>query len=74
MAGVLLRSCWPVIRRDIPRYWGKLTEADVEAIGGQYEAFVQALRRAYGFSRVKAEDELDSYLFAFDSSQTRAAA
>jgi hypothetical protein len=65
MPRALLRELWPVIRPAAPRYWGKLTADDLDAVGGQYESFVRVLRARYGFSLVKAEDELDEYLYAF---------
>jgi hypothetical protein len=50
----------------VPRYWGKLTPADLDRVAGQFGSFVAVLRQRYGFSQVKAEDELDRYLAHFN--------
>jgi uncharacterized protein YjbJ (UPF0337 family) len=65
MARTLLAQHWPAIYRDCRTYWGKLTDDDLAAIAGQYDAFVRALRRRYGFSQPKAEDELEQFLFQY---------
>jgi hypothetical protein len=65
MTHILLRQFWGDIRRDCQNYWGKLSDGDLERIGGDYAAFVEALRRRYGFSALKAEDELERFLFRY---------
>jgi hypothetical protein len=74
MSRTLLNTCWPVVRQDARRYWGKLTADDLDLIAGQYETFVKVLRARYGFSLVKAEDELDEYLYAFAGTEVGSAA
>ena len=65
MTRQILRQHWPQIRADCRAYWGKLTDLDLDRISGEFEAFVQALRERYGFSALKAEDELDQFLFCY---------
>jgi len=65
MTGNLLRIHWLEICRDCPNYWGKLTAEDLSRIDGQFDRFVSALRRAYGFSQLKAEEELENFLFRY---------
>jgi hypothetical protein len=67
----LLKNHWGRIREDCPRYWGKLSAADLDRIDGQYERFVSALRARYGFSRLKAEDELEQFLFQYGDEPAR---
>ncbi len=65
MTGNLLRNHWLEIRRDCRVYWGKLTTEDLEQIDGQFDRFVKALRSRYGFSQIKAEEELEQFLFCY---------
>lgn len=65
MTGNLLRLHWAEICGDCRSYWGKLTEEDLVQIEGQFDRFVSALRRHYGFSQLKAEEELESFLFRY---------
>lgn len=65
MTGNLLRNHWLDIRRDCRAYWGKLTDDDLARIDGQFDRFVAALRLHYGFSPLKAEEELERFLFRY---------
>jgi uncharacterized protein YjbJ (UPF0337 family) len=73
MTTELLAQNWPAISRDCRPYWGKLTDEDLDRIGGRYEAFVRTLRQRYGFSQTKAEDELNDFLFRYDRQPAEAA-
>jgi hypothetical protein len=65
MTGNLLRNHWSDICRDCRAYWGKLTDEDIHRIDGQFDRFVKALRSHYGFSQIKAEEELEHFLFRY---------
>jgi hypothetical protein len=67
----LLNAFWADIRADCRNYWGKLTETDLDQIGGQYGAFVAALRRRYCYTLVQAEDELQRFLFRYQEAAGR---
>jgi uncharacterized protein YjbJ (UPF0337 family) len=68
MTRELLITCWDDVRRDCRGCWGKLTDDDLDRIAGQFEPFVHALRARYGFSQLKAEDELERLLFRYSRS------
>jgi uncharacterized protein YjbJ (UPF0337 family) len=65
MTQALLKTHWEQIRQDCRCYWGKLTDEDLECISANYERFVAALRQRYGFAQLKAEDELERFLFRY---------
>lgn len=65
MTGNLLRTHWMDICRDCRAYWGKLTDDDLRRIDGHFDRFVTALRARYGFSQLKAEEELEQFLFRY---------
>ena len=65
MTTALLTTHWQKIRGECRCYWGKLTDDDLERIGGCYDKFVAALRARYGFAQLQAEDELERFLFGY---------
>jgi uncharacterized protein YjbJ (UPF0337 family) len=42
--------------------WGQLTDSDYEQIAGNRDKFVGRLQERYGYTRDKAEKELDDWL------------
>lgn len=66
MTANLLRTHWFEVCRDSRAYWGKLTDDDLQFINGQFDRFVGALRQRYGFSQIKAEDDLECFLFRYN--------
>jgi uncharacterized protein YjbJ (UPF0337 family) len=69
MTGNLLRNHWTEICRDCRAYWGKLTDEDLARIDGQFDRFVAALRKHYGFAPLKAEEELERFLFRYSDTR-----
>ena len=50
---------WKQMRGQIKVSWGKLSDDDLERVGGKYDKFVNLLQEKYGFSRERAEEEVD---------------
>ena len=50
---------WKQMRSQIKLSWGKLSDNDLEQIGGKYDKFVALLQERYGFSRERAEEEVN---------------
>lgn len=50
---------WKQIKGSAREWWGKLTDDDVEAIGGKKDRLLGALQERYGWTRERAEDELN---------------
>ena len=53
---------WQELKGVLREKWGKLTDSDVETIGGEMDQLVGALRRRYGMDREKAEREVADWL------------
>jgi len=52
-------SKWKKMRGQIKVTWGKLTDADLDQVGGKFEKFVVLMQERYGFNRERAEEEVD---------------
>ena len=48
---------WKEMRGQVKEWWGKLTDDDLERVGGQSEQVIGLLQAKYGYTRVHAEEE-----------------
>ena len=48
---------WKQIRGQARIWWGKLTDDDVEKVGGNYEKLIGVLQEKYGYTKEQAEEE-----------------
>ena len=58
---------WARLRMQLKEKWSKLTDADLDQIQGQREELEEALRERYGYSKRRAQDEVDEFLQTVDS-------
>jgi uncharacterized protein YjbJ (UPF0337 family) len=50
---------WKEMRGQIKEWWGKLTDDDLERVGGKYDQLIGLLQQKYGYTREHAEEEID---------------
>ena len=50
---------WKEMRGHVKEWWGKLTDDDVERVGGKYDQLMGILQQKYGYTREDAEKEID---------------
>jgi len=62
---------WKQIRGQARQWWGKLTDDDVERVGGKYEQFVGVVQEKYGYTREAAETEIDKRVAEFEAAQKK---
>jgi uncharacterized protein YjbJ (UPF0337 family) len=55
----ILDGKWKQMRGQIKVSWGKLTDDDLEKVGGHYDKFVSLLQEKYGYNRERAEEEVN---------------
>lgn len=48
---------WKQIRGQAKVWWGKLSDDDLEQVGGEFEKLIGLLQVKYGYSRQQAEEE-----------------
>ena len=46
---------WKLLRDNIPLWWDKLSDNDVDQVAGRYERLISTLHEKYGYSRFQAE-------------------
>jgi len=50
---------WKEMRGQIKEWWGKLTDDDLDQVGGNAEQIVGLLQQKYGYTRQRAEEEFN---------------
>ena len=62
---------WKQIRGQARQWWGKLTDDDLERVGGKFEQFVGVVQEKYGYPREAAETEINKRVAEFEANQKK---
>ena len=52
---------WQQIRGKVKEEWGKLTDDDLKTVEGKFDKLAGLTRERYGYTKEKAEQELDRF-------------
>ena len=63
----ILEGKWKQIRGESKSWWGKLTDNDLDRVGGKFDALVGVLQEKYGYSHQQAADEIDKRVAEFEA-------
>ena len=55
---------WKEMRGQVKEWWGKLTDDDLEQVGGKADQLIGLLQQKYGYTREQAEEEFNRRLEA----------
>ena len=58
----LIEGQWKNLKGSIREKWAKLTDDDLELIGGKKDKFVGKLQERYGLEKDHAERDLDGFI------------
>jgi uncharacterized protein YjbJ (UPF0337 family) len=53
---------WQQFTGKVRQQWGKLTDQDLERIGGAKDRLVGAIKQRYGYEMAKASKEVDAWI------------
>ena len=53
---------WKQMKGSVREKWGKLTDDDLQMIGGKRDQFIGKLQERYGMSQEQANKDLDGWL------------
>lgn len=62
MASDVLKGKWKQLKGEVQERWGELTDDEVDQLQGESQQLVGLLQEKYGYSKQKAEDEVDAFL------------
>jgi uncharacterized protein YjbJ (UPF0337 family) len=55
----IFQGKWKQLRGQVRGWWGKLTDDDVEKVGGNYDKLIGLLQEKYGYTKQQAEQEYE---------------
>jgi uncharacterized protein YjbJ (UPF0337 family) len=53
---------WPQLKGQVKSWWDRLTDADLEQVGGKKTQLIQLVQQKYGYARERAEQEVERRL------------
>ena len=63
----IVEGNWKQMRGHIKEWWGKLTNDDLDKINGRYDKLVGLIQQKYGYTKARAEQELDRHFSDYES-------
>jgi len=60
----ILAGKWKQIRGEAKQWWGDLTDDEMDQIAGKRDILVGKLQERYGYTKERAETEIDRFLEA----------
>ena len=64
----ILEGKWKQMRGNAKTWWGKLTDDDLDRAAGKYDVLAGLLQEKYGYTRQRADEEIDTRLKEFEAS------
>lgn len=68
----ILAGKWMQVKGSARKWWGKLTDDDVNMMTGKTEELAGKLQERYGWSHERAHDEIERRLREYDAENARA--
>jgi len=62
----IFKGKWKQLRGDVKKWWGNLTDDDLDKIDGERDKLVGWLQERYGYARERAEAEVDRHLNEYE--------
>jgi len=66
MNAEILKGKWKQLRGEVKKWWGDLTDDDLEKIAGERDKLVGHIQERYGYAKEQAEAEVDRRLREYD--------
>ncbi len=67
----MLKGAWKQLKGNVKQQWGKLTDDDLMEIDGNKDKLVGKLQERYGYSRVQAEKDYDTWMMSQSRNRDR---
>jgi uncharacterized protein YjbJ (UPF0337 family) len=62
----ILEGKWKQLRGELKGWWGRLTDDDLDQISGSKDKLIGKIQERYGYSRDRAEQEVDERMGSYD--------
>ncbi|MHB0856828.1 MAG: CsbD family protein [Anaerolineae bacterium] len=67
----ILKGKWNQFKGQVKQRWGDLTDDDLDKIEGRRDELVGKIQEKYGYTRERAEREVDSFIAETQREPTR---
>jgi uncharacterized protein YjbJ (UPF0337 family) len=64
----IVEGKWKQVRGEAKGWWGKLTDDDLDRAAGKFDVLTGMLQEKYGYTRERAQQEIDKRVADYDSS------
>ncbi len=71
MSSDMMTGKWKQMRGHAKEWWGKLTDDDLDRVQGKRDVLAGLLQEKYGYTRQKADEEIDRRMKEYDRVSTR---
>ena len=61
----ILKGQWRQMKGEARKHFGKLTDDDMEVIGGHIDSFIGKVQERYGYTREQASDQVRQFAYNF---------
>ncbi len=58
----ILQGKWKQLKGQVKQQWGRLTDDRLDRISGRYEELTGLIQEKYGYTKQKAEQEVNTFL------------
>jgi len=62
----ILQGKWKQIRGEMKKWWGELTDDDLDKVAGERDKLVGVMQERYGYAKDYAEREVDRRLSDYE--------
>jgi len=66
----ILSGQWKQLRGEVKKQWGKLTDDELDQAEGQFDIVAGKIQERYGYTRDRAERDLDTFLNDYTSARS----
>lgn len=66
----ILSGQWKQLRGEVKKQWGKLTDDELDQAAGQFDIVAGKIQERYGYTRDRAERDLDTFLNDYSSARS----
>ena len=63
----IVEGKWKQMQGHAKTWWGKLTDDDLDRAAGKYDVLAGLLQEKYGYTRQRADEEIDKRLKEFEA-------
>ena len=65
----VMEGKWKQVRGEVKKWWGQLTDDDLDMVAGDRDKLIGKLQEKYGYAKEKAQEEVDRHLREYASAQ-----